>query len=308
MIEYSAALSSSVDKYTTKRFVENVDQWIIDEIPLHEVLGTQATDVLFAWDIAANTIPSIANGLSSSDNLEIALYSIVFQGDAFLNYLSKRNSVFSDTNKITSENLYELTQYCYIYLKACYIAREAALGSLANKSNSTKEKIQPLVDYQNNINSEIAKIMVEFKNANKTNEGYVFGFLPTDNREYLEIHDDSQLIAWLIVSKQVASNADADCAIYTHFLLNGGYDELIGYAFNKDYLEISTCMVDLDFDSTYELLISLTETDFMGIRGYPTTTALLDIQNGTVQVVCSPYYGGGSMGGDYLVFKYDIFP
>lgn len=44
--------------------------------------------------------------------------------------------------------MYELSQYCYIYLKSCYVTREAALASLANKSDSTKEKIQPLIDYQ----------------------------------------------------------------------------------------------------------------------------------------------------------------
>ena len=29
---------------------------------------------------------------------------------------------------ITPENLYELSQYCYAYLKSCYITRDAAVG------------------------------------------------------------------------------------------------------------------------------------------------------------------------------------
>lgn len=95
------------------------------------------------------------------------------------------------------EIMYELSQYCYIYLKSCYVSREAALASLANKSSSTKEKIQPLIDYQNSINTEIAEIMVELKGANKTNDGLVFGFLPTDNKGYLDEYDNSGLIQWI---------------------------------------------------------------------------------------------------------------
>lgn len=197
MIDYSNALSSNIAEYTTKRFVENVDQWIADEIPMHEVLGTQAAAALFAWNIASNTIPFIANGLSGADSFELALYSLVFQGDAFLNYLGKCDSVFADSEKITAENMYDIAQYCYIYLKSCYTTREAALASLVNKISSTKEKIQPLIDYQNSINAEIAEIMVELKGANKTNGGLVFGFLPSDNKDYLDKYDNSRLIQWI---------------------------------------------------------------------------------------------------------------
>lgn len=197
MIDYSGALSDNIGEYMTKRLTENVDQWIIDKIPMHEVLGIQAAGALFAWDIASNTIPFISNGLSSADNFELALYSMVFQGDTFLNYLSKRNSVFSNIETITAEHMYELSQYCYLYLKSCYVTREAALASLANKPNSTKEKIQPLIDCQNSINTEIAEIMVELKRADKINDDLVFGFLPENNKDYLDKYDNGQLIQWI---------------------------------------------------------------------------------------------------------------
>ena len=201
MVNYSDALSKAIDGYMVKRFLDNIDQWMSDvakeQVPLHEVLGTQAAAALIAWDIASKTIPFIANGLSGADNFELALYSMVFQGDTFLNYLSKRDSVFADAENITAENMYGLSQYCYIYLKSCYVTREAALASLTNKSDSTKEKIQPLIDYQNSINTEIAEIMVELKGANKTNDSLVFGFLPTDNEDYLSKYDDGQMILWI---------------------------------------------------------------------------------------------------------------
>lgn len=197
MIDYSDLLSDDIGGYMKTRFTENVSQWIIDEIPMYRVLGFQAAGALFAWDIASKTFPFISNGLSGADNFELALYSMVFQGDAFINYLNKRDSVFGDAENITAEKMYELSQYYYIYLKACYITREAALASLANKTDSTKEKIQPLIDYQNSINTEIAKIMVELKGAKQTNESLVFGFLPSNNKEYMDKHDDSQLIEWI---------------------------------------------------------------------------------------------------------------
>lgn len=224
MVDYSDALSKSINGYMGKRFLDNIDQWILnaanEKVPPYKVLGTQASAALFAWDIASNTIPFISNGLSGADNFELALYSMVFQGDTFLNYLSKRDSVFADTENITAEHMYELSQYCYIYLKSCYVTREAALASLANKSSSTKEKIQPLIDYQNSINTEIAEIMVELKGANKTNDGLVFGFLPTDNEDYLSKYDDSQFIQWIETLER--ENSDIFGLLPSEFVFSSG--------------------------------------------------------------------------------------
>lgn len=245
MVAYSDTLSNNVSEYMTKRFTENVSQWIIDEIPMHKVLGIQAAGALLAWNIASNTMPFISNGLSGADNFELALYSMAFQGDSFLNYLSKRNSVFDDAENITAEHMYELSQYCYIYLKSCYVTREAALASLANKSDLTKEKIQPLIDYQNKINTEIAEIMVELKRANKTNDDLVFGFLPSDNEVYLSKYDDNQLIRWidqfknrvlseteLLAIMESSSNHKIENYVYTD-MDHDGTNELIGVYSNE---------------------------------------------------------------------------
>lgn len=75
MISYSDAFSSNIIEYTTKRFWDNIDQWLVDaaknEVPLHKVLGNQAAATLIAWDIASNTIPFITNGLSGADKAEV---------------------------------------------------------------------------------------------------------------------------------------------------------------------------------------------------------------------------------------------
>ena len=110
MVGYSDALTGSIEEYTTKRFIENVDQWVIDGIPIDEMLGNQAAAVLFAWNISSNTIPFIENGLSGADSFELAMYSLVIQGDTFLNYLSRQDLVFSDTGSIRGKHSHPCIQ------------------------------------------------------------------------------------------------------------------------------------------------------------------------------------------------------
>lgn len=191
---YSDMLSSNLAEYSARRFFdENVGEWITEGLSLNKALGTQANVALFTWNIASNTIPFISDGLDAADKFELALYSQVFQADTFLNYQGLCNSVFNDIDNLDPEKLYNVAQYCYIYLKTCYTTRNAAIASLAGKSDTVKEQIQPLIDYQNGINSNIAQAMVMLKAANKTNEGNVYGFLPSDNKKYLNEFDNDDL-------------------------------------------------------------------------------------------------------------------
>ena len=260
MADYTNALSGNVVSYMANRFFDNIDEWVVEvaknDVSLHEVLGTQAAAILIVWDIASIIVPFIANGLSSADSFELALYSLAFQGDTFLNYLNKRDSVFSNAENITTENLYALSQYCYIYLKSCYITREAALASLANKSNSTKEKIQPLIDYQNSINGEIAKIMVELKSANEANEHFEFGFLPSNNDKYLRECNDNQLIAWVKTPK---NNYEEMVQLWRDFLVSEGY---VAYTTDWPVSSLEYSIADINADSLPELLIQSPEINF----------------------------------------------
>lgn len=198
MKDYSDTLSSNMAEYSATRFFnENIDEWIVDALPINDVIGTQASIALFAWNIASNVVPFISNGLDATDKFELALYSQVFQADAYLNYLNLRNTILSSAGTLSSEKLYNLSQYCFIYLKSCYITRNAALSTLNGKRDSVKEQIQPLVDYQDSINKDIAKTMILLKTANKTNEGNVYGFLPSENESYLSRYDDNELIKWI---------------------------------------------------------------------------------------------------------------
>ena len=316
MIDYSDVLSSSIGEYTTKRLIENVDQWIIDEIPMHQVLGTQAAAVLFAWNITANTIPFIANGLSGADSFELALYSLVFQGDAFLNYLSKRDSIFADDGNITAENMYDIAQYCYIYLKSCYITREAALASLTNKSSSTKEKIQPLVDYQNSINAEIAKIMVALKGANKTNDPCVFGFLPSDNEAYLIKYDDSRLIQW-VMAIDLVTNAYANDYTYTGKIYNYETDQSeekeITCIYRIPKVNLPGDDVEKINSEVYNFLYPIIQDSIVEINeyGYPFTSDEViyywsvngDILSLVIRNSSAPEWSGGT---EYMVYNLSV--
>ena len=268
MTNYSVALAGTVTEYTAKRFFDHADEWVTDAIknklPLHKILGAQGTAALIAWNIASGTVPFIANGLSSADKYELALYSQVFQGDAFLNYQSNRDSVFCNQENITAENLYEVARYCYIYLKTCYVTREAALASLENYLSSTKEEIQPLIDYQNSINEDIAAMLVKMKEANPTNDRCVFGFLVSDNKEYLDEYDDGKLIEWIRSSKTEGSSDEwkqlyidylnEEGAVYsglgfesgTYMLININGDDIPELYINYDIYglggEICTCI------------------------------------------------------------------
>ena len=96
-----------------------------------------------------------------------------------------------------------------------------------------------------------------------------------------------------------------EAKIYTDYLLDGGYEEIFDYEISKEYMEISTCLIDLNKDGVSELLIALTDTEWGGPRGYACDSALLTIESKTVKNLHSAYYGGGTMGGDNLVLKYD---
>lgn len=92
--------------------------------------------------------------------------------------------------------------------------------------------------------------------------------------------------------------------IYTRYLHGGGYDEILGSYYDKDELEISACLADLDGDGIGELLLHM-ETGQSGIRGLEAHTVLLDMKGDKVFIAAQAYFGGGSMGGDHLQIRYD---
>jgi hypothetical protein len=292
MLNYTEYLQTNAIAYSTKRyFDENIDSWAKKALGITELLGSQANIELLAWSLISSFIPRLSDSLNAADKFELALYSTAFSMDMFICYQGLRNEVFSDEKNITAENLYTVSQYCYIYLKACYVTREAALASLKGKSYSIQEQIQPLIDEQNVINEEIAELLVILKNANTTNDGLEYGFLPSDNKVYLSTYDSSVLVSVINEVSDHADNStensnspDDATAIWEDFLIAGDYSTFTA-GWSETSLEYT--IADLNADAIPELLIqSSVDAPF-----YSTWLFVLD---NTDIVLSSETYGYGS--------------
>ncbi|MCR5781845.1 MAG: hypothetical protein K6G90_03815 [Clostridia bacterium] len=247
MVDYTDALSGSLDGFTGKRFVDNIDKWLMQGMPIRDILGTEAAIALLGWSLASKLIPYVSNGLSDADSFELALYSQLFQFDAALDASGNVNTMFDEKNDVSPERLYNITQFYYVFLKSCLITREAALDSLGNKRYLLGEQIQPLIDYQNNINSRIAEIMVELKSATASNKQLEFGFLPVDNQNYLKNHNDNTLIQWAKKSNIIpAETAEATEEDFAEF------ERMYDAAFDMTGAEKEVDFSSVDMNSLFE--------------------------------------------------------
>lgn len=225
-------LSSNIAVYSLSRFLENnLYSWIKSGLHLSDYIGTQGSIVLLAWEIASNHVPFIKNGLSAADKFELGLYATVLQFDAYTDFADERRDIMNRMNEnIDSEEFYYLAQICYIYLKNCYVTRDAALATLENRTSDVQEKIEDLKTYQNSINTEIAEHLATLKTATEDNDGLPFGFLVEDNNNYLEIYDASKLIEIFKAESISAQTGDILPGLYigsTEAVNNGEEDFLV---------------------------------------------------------------------------------
>lgn len=196
--------------YSIYRYMsENIWEFIGSKT-VGELIGTRANIALLVWNLASSFVPFISDGLDAADKFELAIYATCLQGDTYSVYLKSLNNLRGNEDKLTSENLSELSQYAYVYLKSCYITRDAAVASLQNKTDSTLEKIEPLLRLQDDINSEIADNLAVLKRANTKNDGYVFGMLEVDNERYIRQQDDTLLEEILVVEKTTINEVETE--------------------------------------------------------------------------------------------------
>lgn len=189
MKDFLKELKGNVVEYSVfKYFKENIGSWVKDAVKDGGLLGSQGNMALGVWNMLSSYWPFASNGLASADKFELALYSAVLQSDTFLNYQKCRDEAFANVNDLTAEKLYKVSQYCYLYMKICYITRESALASLVGKRDAIKEQIEPLLEQQKKINAEIADILIKLKTADKSNKDLKYGFLPENNKEYLNLY------------------------------------------------------------------------------------------------------------------------
>ena len=246
MGDYKKTLETDIVAYSAYNYLmNNMTDLFTDTIDISTtILDMDSKLYLLAWDIAKGAIPLVKNSLSNTDCFLQSMYAGIIQSDTFSTYINKRNVVFGDAKNITPENLYELSQYCYAYLKSCYITRDAAVGALTEK---TKEDNPTYESTQKMVNQEIAKCLVKLKDADKTNKYGCYGFLPENNKQYLSEYDDGTLIQCVINGVDVNS-------VYQEYIKNKEYNDYIKDEW-KSNNPSQYAIIDIDQDGENELII-----------------------------------------------------
>ena len=246
MGDYKKTLETDIVAYSAYNYLmNNMTDLFTDTIDISTtILDMDSKLYLLAWDIAKGAIPLVKNSLSNTDCFLQSMYAGIIQSDTFSTYINKRNVVFGDAKNITPENLYELSQYCYAYLKSCYITRDAAVGALTEKTNEDNPTYKST---QKMVNQEIAKCLVELKDADKTNKYGCYGFLPENNKQYLSEYDDGTLIQCVINGVDVNS-------VYQEYIKNKEYNDYIKDEW-KSNNPSQYAIIDIDQDGENELII-----------------------------------------------------
>lgn len=189
-------LESSIGEYTLKNFLTNdlmeelVDSTVNETIK--NKIGAKVSTALVVWNIVSEYVPCLKESLDGADKFILATYSQIFQSDSY------RLLNFDST---TSDNeLYQVAQAYYTYLKFCYVTRQSALATIEAQKYVDSESYEKLKQYQLDINKEIADLLAVFKsariNADGTinNDNRIYGYLPGDNEKYLEKTSDENLL------------------------------------------------------------------------------------------------------------------
>ena len=188
--------SSGLVEYSLRRFLEeHALEIFVDESGLDALMGVPANLLLLAWDIMSENIPFYSDGLKSVEAREISNYAQQVQTDAFLNLNDLLDSMRASPDSITYADAFQLAEYCYVYLKSCYIARSSAIESLKGISEEAQKKLQSKINVETDINRYIADYLAILGQADLDNSCFILGFLPKNNRELLETYSDADLVS-----------------------------------------------------------------------------------------------------------------
>lgn len=307
MKEYKNTLETDIITYSAYNYiVNNMEKWLTDALDISSVLLDAKTKaLLLTWNIAKGVMPFYKDGINNTNSFLQSMYGSIVQADTFSIYISKRNAVFSDVKNITPENLYVVTQYCYAYLKSCYITRDAAIGSLTDKTKKNNPRYETT---QNTINQEIAECLVKLKNADKINQNGCYGFLPENNEQYLKEYDDSVLIECIgktVNGKELYKDI---LDMYYYKIKNNNWtgSENVSSLFLEGYSSINSLnnvgytLIDIDENGIPELLIADKNSEVNG--------SILDlytyIDNEVVYLDTSEERFGISLSKNGKIYKY----
>lgn len=195
---YMSILSGDVERYS---FIQDFNRALGKEEPelftLKEWKGVQ-NSIMPPTDKAWCRYVFIPEEIEESDRMNV-LYLQTFQDDAFWNFQRLYQRLSDDPKAVRPADLYRLSQYCYIYLMSSYAARSAALDIYRTESDPQMKRI--MHDFaEEQVYAGVDILMAQlrwFSDLDKTNTYGVYGFLPSDNSEYLKNYDSSKLIAYI---------------------------------------------------------------------------------------------------------------
>lgn len=270
--DYKNTLETDIVSYSAYNYLmNNMGDLLKEGLDVSTtLLDTESKIYLLIWDISKETVPWVKNGLSNTDCFLQSMYAGIVQSDTFKSYIDKRDAVFKDANNITSKNLYEVTQYCYAYLKSCYITRDAAVGALTEK---TKEDNPTYESTQKMVNQEIAKCLVKLKDADKTNKYGCYGFLPENNKQYLSEYDDGELLKCVVSSVDGEELYKDVLDMYYYKIKNQNWTENdnVSILLSGNYLDykslssVGYALLDIDGNGIPELLIGDNDSQSDGV-------------------------------------------
>lgn len=114
------------------------------------------------------------------------------------------------------------------------------------------------------------------------------------------LHDNSQDE---VVATPTIDSKKRDAEIYNEYLKGSALDEIFVFV-DKTQSEYLSCLMDMNGDGVYELVLQVVDKAFAGPKGYQTFSYLYTIENGEVKLLKDTYFGGGTAGGSYIGIKY----
>lgn len=234
--------------YTATWFIlEQLPEFVIDKSAIDVLLGAPANIALFAWDVMSETIPFYKDGLVAVENREVSNYSQKLQNDALLNLKSLLSSMQASSKPISQSQCMQLAEYCYVYLKACYLSRETAIKSLDGTSEEFQKKIENKLNVESDINQKISGYLAFLSSATVNNKCYSLGFLNENNIAFLNKCTDNTLIA--IVKENESTNSKLISQVI-EYDQSGNWDTSYHFEYNDDRLAVVT-VNSASFDGEY---------------------------------------------------------
>ncbi len=148
-------------------------------------------------DMALRYHVPVPDKVKEGDRLNV-LYLQAFQDDVLWNFQRLYQKMSCNPETLCPADMYRLSQYCYIYSMSSYAARSAALDIWkAELEPQMQLLLHPFLEEEVQKKIDSIKMGYLLASADKTNEWNVYGFLPSDNAEYLKNYDSSKLIAYI---------------------------------------------------------------------------------------------------------------